>query len=105
MADQDLDRWTLDRIRTTLDRSESITVEDARWLIDKVAAARTEREQAQALARDIVTGHGAQLENLDMTDDEWRGSAVDMFGPEYEEHFEITMRFDDWLALLRFSKA
>lgn len=53
----------------------------------------------------IVTGDGAQLENLAMTDDEWKGAAFDMFGPDCEEHFEVTMRLEDWLALVRIARA
>lgn len=54
-----------------------------------------------ALIRRVVTGDGAQLENLDLTDEEWRCIGFDTYGPDFEEHFEITVRFDDWLAMVR----
>ena len=46
----------------------------------------------------IVTGNGAQIENLDMTADEWRKSLAEMFG---ENDAEITVTQADWLEALR----
>ena len=64
----------------------------------------TPNEVKQLILR-IVTGDGAQLENLEMSDDEWRAVALDSFGPDYVEHFEVTMRFDDWLLLVHLAAA
>lgn len=56
------------------------------------------------VAWSIVTGDGSQLENLDMTEDEWAVMGRSMFGSEYREHCEVTMRFDDWIALLALAR-
>jgi hypothetical protein len=60
---------------------------------------------ADQLVARVFTGAGAQLENLGMSEDEWRKSAAEMFGTDYLEHFEVTMRFDDWLAMGRIARA
>lgn len=57
-----------------------------------------------ALIYDIVTGNGSQLENLDIPEHEWAAMGRSMFGPDYEEHCDVTMRFDDWLELLALAK-
>lgn len=60
--------------------------------------AREESPDLLALIRRIVTGDGQQLENLDMTWDEWADSAgVNDDGDE----FEITIAREDWFALIR----
>lgn len=56
-----------------------------------------------ALIHRVVTGDGAQLENLDITDGEWECLCEDM--GEDREHFSITVRLDDWLGMVRAVRA
>lgn len=56
------------------------------------------------LVERVVTGNGEQLENLSMSDDEWRIAAEQMFGAYYVDHFTVTMRFEDWLTMVRLSR-
>ena len=51
----------------------------------------------------IVTGDGAQLENLDLSDAEWDALCEDVGNDP--EHFEVTMRLEDWKALARVARA
>lgn len=59
---------------------------------------RAAMEGWRALITRVVTGDGAQLENLDMTEDEWNeGAGITEDGKD----IEITMRREDWFDLIR----
>lgn len=73
------------------------------FLIGEAAASRpADRHEAIELIARIFTGEGAQLENLDLSDDEWRALCVDHGNDP--EHFEIALHLDDWLALGRIAR-
>lgn len=57
------------------------------------------RTELDTLLHRIATGDGHQLENLDMTDEEWRAT----FGSDTET--EVTMNCDDWLELVRYVRS
>lgn len=51
----------------------------------------------------VVTGDGAQLENLDLTDAEWESLCED-HGDD-RENFTISLHLDDWLQMVRIARA
>lgn len=56
------------------------------------------RYDLAALILRVVTGDGAQLENLAMTEDEWNeGAGISDNGKE----IEVTIRRADWFAMIR----
>lgn len=61
-------------------------------------------EPIENLVERVVTGDGAQLENLYLSDAEWSAAAMDVFGPDYVEHFEVTMRFATWMKLVAIAR-
>lgn len=67
--------------------------------IERLRAAGSRVPPPDELIRRVFTGDGAQLENLDFSDDEWRALCAD------PEHFEITLRLDDWLEMGRIARA
>lgn len=61
-----------------------------------------QRVDVRELIYRVVTGDGAQLENLDMTEDEWREECQKLnMDPD---HFEITMKLEDWLEMVRVAR-
>lgn len=56
-------------------------------------------ERLRDAIRRVVTGDGAQLENLDMADDEW-----DYLASGDRENFEVTMHIDAWKELARIAR-
>lgn len=69
------------------------------WLDLENTCWRLHRERAEsdllALVRRVVTGDGQQLENLDMTEDEWKESAG------VTDNIEVTISRADWFAMIR----
>ena len=63
----------------------------------KISALENEQSMLELIQR-VVTGDGQQLENLSMSDDEWQQAF------EGQEYVEITMRKEDWLALVRLAR-
>lgn len=55
-----------------------------------------------ALVWRVATGDGQQLENLAMSDDEWRGELARR--PLDEDHVEVSVRVEDWLSLVRLAR-
>ncbi len=74
--------------------------------LEAVLASRAPQDETplRELIWRVVTGDGAQLENLAMTDDEWEGSMADAFGMD-NEHMEVTLSRQDWLDLVRAARA
>lgn len=59
-------------------------------------------KHATKLIERVVTGDGAQTENLEMSEDEWRQMLdnIKHNGDGDEENFPVTMRFDDWMGMI-----
>lgn len=55
-------------------------------------------EELRQLITDVVTGDGAQLENLTMTDDEWRKTAREQTGDDML--IVINLPVEQWIELL-----
>jgi hypothetical protein len=51
-----------------------------------------------ALIHRVVTGDGAQLENLDFEDGYWKEVVEDI------ENMEITIRLEDWLEMVKVAR-
>lgn len=61
-------------------------------------------EELIRLCERIVTGDGQQLENLEMSDEEWNATIDAVCGPG-EGFAQVTIARDDWLAMIHFVKA
>ncbi len=59
-------------------------------------------QELRDLITRVVTGDGAQLENLSMTDAEWLIEARKM--ADDLDHFEITLKFSDWMAMIEVAR-
>lgn len=55
-------------------------------------------QELRDLITRIVTGDGSQLENLSFSDADWKANAGD------RENFHITLRFDDWMEMVRVAR-
>ena len=76
---------------------------EAEAAIQRLASPADPQPDLLKLIERIVTGDGAQLENLDLSDAEWDALCEDVGNDP--EHFEVTMRLEDWKALARVARA
>jgi len=65
------------------------------------AAFKAGEKSAQELIYRVVTGDGAQLENLDMTEQEWRDGTARAGD---DGNIDINIPVEDWLELIRIAK-